>query len=132
MLKLGDVLQGQVNSYGRTVVCGAVSAVLRFCFEHRGRGPASWGWCAVPRVATYTSGDSCDVQTPFSKAIIMYFGGCGGDTGLRMNDDGQWYSACQDGLHLYTTHIKHTPPSLGRCLTVAILACTSLEEKPWV
>ena len=44
-----------------------------------------------------------------STDIIIYYGGCGGGTGLRMNDDGRWRSACHDD-YLYYTHI---PPVTG-------------------
>ena len=65
MLKLGDVLWGQVNTYraDRSVLFCVGGAAVALIIV--GAAPASWGWCAVPRVATYTSGDSCDVQPSF-------------------------------------------------------------------
>ena len=48
-----------------------------------------------------------------STDIITYFGGWGGGTGLRMNDDGQWCSAC--AMIKFSIH-THTHSVTGPCL----------------
>ena len=80
MIRLDDVLWGRVNSCraDRSVSCRVGGAAL----------------AGVHLIYYLLSTD-----------IIVYFGGYGNTTDLRMDDNGRWYSAC--------AMMSHIPPVAG-------------------
>ena len=80
--------------------------------------------CASPP-PTYFRGLIDMICIFLSADIIMYFGVCGGGTGIRMTDDGRWHSRCA----MMTNSTTNIPRHWAVGISISLSLSFSLSER---